>query len=502
MARKKGRSTFVNQVSKESIKEQKIKDKEVEQLKKRYQKELEKQQKEDYINSRYKEVSKLNLSINNEIDELKNLILNGINEYKPIPIDTFIKKDIQEFTIPKELNIKYEKPNKPIIRKANIFEILFKSYRLKYNSYVDELERRYDREYKLYEKNEVNRKNEIKNLKKSYELKLNEIIAIKKDLYINGDVGMITSYKRELLNNSKYPFKLNKKINIGYCKYTKNLLIDYLLPKKDIVQSINKYKYMPKLDEIREVQRKNKDINSIYNEVIYSIVLRSMDEVFKSDIYGNIKSIIFNGYIEDIDLSTGQDIKPYIISSMIEKQDFRKIDLKRVDKLICLKDAMQSRINLNSNLELKSIVPIYNYDYVNNSIISSENINLLEINPYELERLVTILFRNMGYNVEETKKSHDGGIDCFLNYNDPIIGGKVIGQVKRYKNNIDIPKLREFESVLRNSDAMKGLFISTSNFSPQCEKFALENNITLINGCTLLKYFNEYGINSYIQDKF
>ncbi|WP_270520118.1 hypothetical protein, partial [Paraclostridium sordellii] len=68
MARKKGISIFVNQVSKESIKEQKIKDKEVEQLKKRYQKELEKQQKEDYINSRYKEVSKLNLSINNEID--------------------------------------------------------------------------------------------------------------------------------------------------------------------------------------------------------------------------------------------------------------------------------------------------------------------------------------------------------------------------------------------------------------------------------------------------
>ncbi|CEQ16693.1 restriction endonuclease [Paraclostridium sordellii] len=502
MARKKGISTFVNQVSKELIKEQRIKDKEVEQLKKRYQKELEKQQKEDYINSRYKEVSKLNLSINNEIYELKNLILNGINEYKPIPIDTFIKKDIQEFIIPKELNIKYEKPNKPIIRKANIFEILFKSYRLKYHSYVDELERKYDKEYKLYKKNEVNRKNEIKNLKKSYELKLSEIIAIKKDLYINGDVGMITSYKKELLNNSKYPFEFKKNINIGYCKYTKNLLIDYLLPKKDIVQSINKYKYMPKLDEIREVQRKNKDINSIYNEVIYSIVLRSMDEVFKSDIYGNIKSIVFNGYIEDIDLSTGQDIKPYIISSMIEKQDFRKIDLKRIDKLTCLKDAMQSRISLNSNLEFKSIVPIYNYDYVNNSIISSENINLLEINPYELERLVTILFRNMGYNVEETKKSHDGGIDCFLNYNDPIIGGKVIGQVKRYKNNIDIPKLREFESVLRNSDAMKGLFISTSNFSPQCEKFALENNITLINGCTLLKYFNEYGINSYIQDKF
>ena len=484
-----------------AIKEQKRKAKEYEQLEKRYKKELEKQQKEDYIKSRYEEVNKLNLSINNELDELNNLIINGINEYKPIPINEFIKKDIQEFKIPKELNIEYAKPIKPTIRKSNIFEKLFRVHKLKYNAYVNELETNYEKEYKWYEENELKIKNEIKNLKKSHELKVSEIIAIKKDLYINGDGDIITSYKKDLLNNSNYPFEFNKNINIGYCKDTKKLVIDYLLPKKDIVQNVHSYKYMIKLDEIREVPRKNKDINNIYNEVIYSIALRSMDEVFKSDIYNNIDSIVFNGYIEDVDLSTGQDIKPYIISSMIDKYNFRKIDLTRVDKLKCLQETMQSRININSNLELKSIVPICKYEYLNNLIVSNESINLLEVDPYELESLVTILFRNMGYTVEETKKSHDGGIDCLLNHNDPILGGKVIGQVKRYKNNIDISKLREFESVLRNSDAMKGLFISTSNFSTQCEKFAADNNITLINGRTLVKYFNEYGINSYIQNK-
>ena len=51
MARKKGVSTFINQVAKESIKKQKRKSKESEQLEKRYKKELEKQQKEDYIKS-------------------------------------------------------------------------------------------------------------------------------------------------------------------------------------------------------------------------------------------------------------------------------------------------------------------------------------------------------------------------------------------------------------------------------------------------------------------
>ncbi|WP_294346468.1 restriction endonuclease, partial [uncultured Clostridium sp.] len=132
---------------------------------------------------------------------------------------------------------------------------------------------------------------------------------------------------------------------------------------------------------------------------------------------------------------------------------------------------------------------------------SSESINLLEVDPFALESLVCTLFRNMGYEVIETKKTNDGGIDCELYNNDPIMGGKVIGQVKRYKNNIDIPKLREFESVLRNSDAMKGIFISTSNFSSQCEKFASENNISLINGSLLVDYFNRYGINSYILHK-
>lgn len=484
-----------------AIKEQKRKTKEAEKLEKRYKKELEKQQREDYIKSRYEKVNKLNLSINNELDNLNNLIINGINNYKPTPINEFIKKDIQEFKIPEELNLEYEKPIKPIIRKANIFEKLFKVHKLKYNNYVNELETNYEKEYKLYEENELKRKIEIKNLKKSHELKVSEIIAIKKDLYINGDIGIITSYKKDLLNNSNYPFEFNKNINIGYCKDTKKLVINYLLPKKDIVQNVHSYKYMLKLDEIRQVPRKNKDINDIYNQAIYSIVLRSMNEVFKADIYDNIYTIVFNGYIEDIDLSTGQDINPYIISSMIDKYDFRKIDLTRVDKLKCLKEAMQSRINIDSNFELKSIVPICNYDYLNNSIINNESINLLEVDPYELESLVTILFRNMGYTVEETKKSHDGGIDCLLNYNDPILGGKVIGQVKRYKNNIDISKLREFESVLRNSDAMKGLFISTSNFSTKCEKFASDNNITLINGSTLVKYFNKYGVNSYIQNK-
>ncbi len=183
---------------------------------------------------------------------------------------------------------------------------------------------------------------------------------------------------------------------------------------------------------------------------------------------------------------------------MIDKNEFDNIDITKVDKLICLKEKMNARISINSSNDLNDVIPIYKLDKLSKSVLQSEGINLLDVDPFDFEDLITNLFRKMGYDAKTTQKTNDGGIDCELYSNDPILGGKFIVQVKRYKNNIDIPKLREFESVLRNSDAMKGIFISTSSFSPQCEKFASENNIQLIDGNNLIKHLNNYGISSYI----
>ncbi|MGL5313041.1 MAG: restriction endonuclease, partial [Peptostreptococcaceae bacterium] len=313
--------------------------------------------------------------------------------------------------------------------------------------------------------------------------------------------NIISNYKEDILSRIEYPFDFRKCVNTGYCKDSKKLVIDYLLPDKAIIPMIKKYEYKKIKDEIKTIPMNDNERNSIYNEVIYSIAINSIANVFKYDMHGNIDTVVFHGYIKDIDLSTGQDINPYIISAMVDKIIFNNIDINRIDKLKCIKETMQGRIDINSSLCFKEIMPIAKCDYLNRRVINNESINLLEVDPFVLESLVGTLFRNMGYEVIETKKTNDGGIDCWLYNNHPIMGGKVIGQVKRYKNNIDIPKLREFESVLRNSDAMKGIFISTSKFSTQCQKFAKDNNITLIDGSLLVDYFNRYGISSHILHK-
>lgn len=476
---KKVSANFTDQCAKNLIKKQKIKDE-------------KRKIREEYLAKKYEEAEILTNDIKVYIESLNNII--NINP-NVISIEEFIKKDIDD--LPKELLVEYEKPVELPIRKAKLIEKIFEKQKQKYNLYVQQENEKYEKEYKIYEENENNRKNKIK----AYNLQVDEIIKSKKELYKNSDTTLVSDYKSEILNQVQYPFKFEKCINTGYCRESKKLVIDYLLPNTKIVPDIIRYEYKKVTDSIKPIPINEKDKNNIYNKVVYSIVLNTMKNIFEKDKYNNIETIIFNGYINDVDLATGQDIKPYIISAMVDKDTFNTININRVDKLTCLKETMKARIDINSNLSLKSIIPICKYENLNKSVVNDESINLLEIDPFMLEDLVSILFRNMGYEVLQTNKTNDGGIDCILNHDDPIVGGKIIAQIKRYRNNIDIPKLREFESVLRNSDAMKGIFISTSNFSSSCEKFASDNNISLINGNLLVDYFNQYGINSHILNK-
>ena len=476
---KKVLGNFTDQAAKELIKKQTLRD---EQRRKR----------EEYLANKYKEADDLTNEIQLYIDKLDNIINTTPKE---VSIEEFIKSNIKD--LPKELLVPYTEPVKSIIRKPTLIEKILSGPKKKYNLYVQQENEKYENEYKLYQENEENRKNEIK----AYNLQKEELIKIRKELYKNKDVELINGYKKEILNQVNYPFEFKKCINTGYCRESKKFVVDYLLPDRKIVPNTIKYEYKKVIDAIKPIGINEKDKNNIYNQVVYSIALNTIKNIFNKDIYKNIDSVVFNGYINYVDLSTGQDIRPYIISATVDRNTFNNIDMEKIDKFTCLKETMQGRININASLYLKDITPICKCDYLNKSVVNTDSINLLQVDPFELEDLVSTLFRNMGYEVLQTSKTNDGGIDCILNSDDPIIGGKVIAQIKRYKNTIDISKLREFESVLRNSDAMKGIFISTSNFSAQCEKFSAENNISLINGDLLVNYFNQYVINSYILDK-
>ena len=85
------------------------------------------------------------------------------------------------------------------------------------------------------------------------------------------------------------------------------------------------------------------------------------------------------------------------------------------------------------------------------------------VNPQLFEEVVASVFKGIGYNVNVTGFSNDGGIDVVLEnggYN------KIGVQVKRYKNKIKVEQIRAFAGALMLSDFKSGIFVTTSDFQP------------------------------------
>ena len=107
------------------------------------------------------------------------------------------------------------------------------------------------------------------------------------------------------------------------------------------------------------------------------------------------------------------------------------------------------------------------------------------INGYEFEDYVSNILRNMGFEIEQTTYSNDGGIDIVANYNKPIFSGRYIVQCKNWQGNVGAPEIRDLYGVVMDQRANKGILITPSDFTEQAYEFAKGKNIELINGVVL-----------------
>ena len=121
-----------------------------------------------------------------------------------------------------------------------------------------------------------------------------------------------------------------------------------------------------------------------------------------------------------------------------------------------------------------------------------ENINTLS--GIEFENLCQHLIENMGFSVETTKASGDGGIDLIAYNKQPILSGKYIIQCKRYSGSVGEPIIRDLYGVITSERANKGILITTGYFTKSAVIFAEDKQIELIDGNELNNLLEKYGV--------
>lgn len=86
-----------------------------------------------------------------------------------------------------------------------------------------------------------------------------------------------------------------------------------------------------------------------------------------------------------------------------------------------------------------------------------------------------------------------GGVDAIAFDPDPIRGGKIVIQAKRYNNVVPVSAVRDLYGVVINEGATKGILVTTSYFGNDSREFAKDKPLTLIDGSNLIYLFQQYG---------
>jgi restriction system protein len=125
-----------------------------------------------------------------------------------------------------------------------------------------------------------------------------------------------------------------------------------------------------------------------------------------------------------------------------------------------------------------------------------------QCSPEFFERLVVKLLLNMGYGgsqIEAGKavgKSGDGGIDGVIN-EDRLGLDAIYIQAKRWEGSVGEGPIRDFKGALDAKGASKGVFITTSTFTPAAQTAAKNSRsyrIVLIDGARLAQLMIEHDL--------
>jgi hypothetical protein len=115
----------------------------------------------------------------------------------------------------------------------------------------------------------------------------------------------------------------------------------------------------------------------------------------------------------------------------------------------------------------------------------------------DFEKIIAVLLQSMGFRTELTEATGDGGIDIVATLDKPLIGGRYLIQCKRFApdNLVGAATVRDFYgAVTADRQAIKGILITTSGFTPQALAFAQQIPIELIGGQQLRALLAQYRI--------
>jgi len=266
---------------------------------------------------------------------------------------------------------------------------------------------------------------------------------------------------------------------------------------------LTEVKFIGARNELKELHLNETQLAKDYDIAVYKITLRTIYELFKSDQAKVIDGIVFNGWVEAINKATGKKENNCIVSIQAKKESFLEIELANVDARTCFKN--MKGIGSSKLSGMTAIQPILQISRTDRRFVGSHDVadkikegdNLASMGWEDFEHLIREIFAkefsSNGGEVKVTQASRDGGVDAIAFDPDPIRGGKIVIQAKRYTNTVGVSAVRDLYGTVMNEGATKGILVTTSDYGPDAYEFIKNKPLTLMTGANLLYLLEKHG---------
>lgn len=425
--------------------------------------------------------------------------------YKKIPLtpNSSSQEFIPKFTLWDKLfkSIKEEK-EKVFLKKYEDALALWESNKKKIeeeNIAIDENFKIKVNEWKIETENWESREKEYYEKQKIYNNNIDEL----EQRYIEKDPIAVMEYCEIVLNNSAYPEFFPKNFEIEYNSENQILVVEYDLPILESFPNIKEVKYIASSKKINKTFISESELNRIFESTIYKVALRTIHECFEADSACALDSVSFNGWVNSVNKATGIFENKCILSLHVKKEEFLVINLANVDPKVCFKSLKGvASSKLSSLTPIQPIIQINKSDkrFVNSYDVADSldnSVNLAAMDWEDFEHLIREIFEKEfsvnGGEVKVTQASRDGGVDAIAFDPDPIRGGKIVIQAKRYTNTVGVSAVRDLYGTVMNEGATKGILVTTADYGSDAYNFAKNKPLTLMSGSNLLYLLEKHG---------
>ncbi|OQA91202.1 MAG: Mrr restriction system protein [Elusimicrobia bacterium ADurb.Bin231] len=325
----------------------------------------------------------------------------------------------------------------------------------------------------------------------------------KKQEYLNGNKELVVDLCSQVLSDFEYPDYFPQSYELDYSPSSMMIIVDYQLPLPHNIPTLKEVKYVQSSDQFKETHISQTQINSLYDSVVYQIALSTIYKLFNANHQDVVVQIVFNGFVEFVNPSTGKNMVACILSIQTNRNEFMEINLVNVDPKACFKTL--KGVGSSQLYSIIPIAPILKISREDKRFVDSydvaykldESLNIAAMDWEDFEHLIRELFEKefsqTGGEVKITQASRDRGVDAVAFDPDPIRGGKIVIQAKRYTNTVGVASVRDLYGTVINEGATKGILISTADYGPDAYDFAKGKPLTLLNGGNLLHLLEKHG---------